>query len=100
MPKETDPNPQITFRLAAAKVQEARAVMAQRGITNLSDFVRQAVIKEIARIEKEMAIETAQMELAKEAKLPGWMNDLLPRHEAAEKSQSPYNSKSSKKQTG
>lgn len=41
----------------SSEIKEAAGrVMARKGITNLSDFIRQAVVAEIARLEREEAL--------------------------------------------
>ena len=49
-------DPQVTLRMSSEIKEAAGRVMARKGITNLSDFIRQAVVAEIARLERDEAL--------------------------------------------
>lgn len=46
-------DPQVTLRMSPAITAAARRLMVKRGVTNLSDFIRQSVVAEIQRLENE-----------------------------------------------
>ena len=59
-------DPQVTLRLAPDIKKAALELAEKRGVKNLSDFIRQAVVAELKRAEAEAALEAHRMQLARQ----------------------------------
>jgi Arc/MetJ-type ribon-helix-helix transcriptional regulator len=62
-----DYDPQVTLRIPLELKNAALKLAEKRGIKNLSDFIRQAVVIELKRAEVEADIEAHKVTLAKQA---------------------------------
>lgn len=62
-----DYGPRITVRLSAEELRKAHALMARRGVSKISDFIRQALASELSRQAQQDNIAAFSLERMKAA---------------------------------